>query len=65
MSVDKKMAAVIGTAVSAYLEAERAEQAAARSQPPVPAQRLRLWGQAGRQDIMRNRQMWQLRIVPR
>jgi hypothetical protein len=64
MEIDAKVAAAISTAVTAYIEAESAaEQAAAcaRFVGPVAS----LWGQSGRQEIMRNRQLWQLRIVPR
>ena len=61
MEIDKKVVAAIGTAVTAYIQSERAAEQAARAQAAhAPAN---LWGQSGRQEIMRNRQMWQLRIV--
>jgi len=64
MPANKKVVAAVGAAVSAYLEAEEAEQKAALARP-VPKPASRPWAQAGRQEIMRNRQLWQLRIVPK
>ena len=62
MERDKKVVAAIGTAVTAYIQEEKAAEQAARTRalrPPTNA-----WNLSGRQEIMRNRQMWQLRIVP-
>lgn len=64
MDLDKKVVAAIGAAVTAYVEEEEAERAA-RSRPANPPALSRPWSRAGRQEIMRNRQLWQLRIVPR
>jgi hypothetical protein len=64
MEMDRKVISAIGAAVTAYLEEERAEEAV-RPQIATPAATLRLWGQMGRQEIMRNRQLWQMKIVPR
>jgi hypothetical protein len=64
MKVDKKVVAVINTAVVAYIEAEKAAAKIARpARFTGPA--ANTWSQSGRQEIMRHRQMWQLRIVPR
>jgi len=60
MEIDTKVVAAIGAAVTTYIEEERA---AARELPaPLLAS---AWTLSGRQEIMRNRQMWQIRIVPR
>lgn len=60
---DKKVIAAIGTAVTTYILSQRAAEEAARTR------RLRsianVWNLVGREEIMRNRQMWQLRIVPK
>ena len=61
MELDKKLVAAIGTAVTSYLMEEEAERAA-RERAEYP--QASMWSQSGRQDIMRNRQMWQMRIVP-
>jgi len=62
MEIDKKLVAAIGTAVTAYMREEDAAERAARE--PERQAVSNIWGQSGRQEIMRNRQMWQLRIVP-
>lgn len=62
MEIDKKMVAAIGVAVTRYIQEEKAAIGAARERAQRPA--ANLWSQSGRQEIMRNRQMWQLRIVP-
>ena len=61
MGEDKqKVAAVVG-AINAYLEDERAILARLLS---AGLQRsLNLWGLAGRQEIMRHRQLTQLRVL--
>jgi len=62
MDIDKRLVAAICTAVKEYIAVEKAQETTARTQasrPPTNA-----WIQSGRQEIMRNRQMWQLRIVP-
>ena len=61
MELDKKLVAAIGTAVTSYLMEEEAERAAHMHAEYPEAS---VWSQSGRQDIMRNRQMWQMRIVP-
>lgn len=60
--LDRKIVAAIGAGVTSYIQAERAERAA-REGAARPA--ANLWSQSGREQLMRNRQMWQLRIVPR
>ena len=62
MEQDKKIVAAIGTAITAYIRDEKAAVQASRAQPARPV--ASAWSQSGRQEIMRNRQMWQLRIVP-
>ena len=61
MEIDNKIVAAIGTAVTRYLMEEEAEHAA-RKRTEYPQSNT--WSQSGRQEIMRNRQMWQMRIVP-
>ncbi|GAB4331026.1 MAG: hypothetical protein Kow0099_02070 [Candidatus Abyssubacteria bacterium] len=63
MEMDKKLVAAIGAGVSAYIQAQQASERPVRERPPQPG--IDLWRQSGRQEIMRHRQMWQLRIVPR
>ena len=62
MELDKKIVAGICTAVKEYIQIEKATEAAARTQALRPT--TNAWTLSGRQEIMRNRQMWQLRIVP-
>jgi hypothetical protein len=63
MELDKKLVAAISAGVNAYIESQQAAERAARERPSLPT--IDLWSQSGRQEIMRHRQMWQLRIVPR
>ncbi|MBI5115943.1 hypothetical protein HZA56_05675 [Candidatus Poribacteria bacterium] len=64
MKLDKKVVAAVNAAVVAYIEAEKvAVQAARPARFAGPA--TDSWSQSGRQEIMRHRQMWQLRIVSR
>ena len=62
MELDKKVVAAIGTAVTTYIREQRDAEQSARARSVRPA--ASAWSQSGRQEIMRNRQMWQLRIVP-
>ncbi len=63
-TVDKKVVAAINMAVMAYIQAEKAATQAVRpARFAGPA--TDTWSQSGRQEIMRHRQMWQLRVVPR
>ena len=62
MELDKKVIAAIGTAVTAYVQSQRAAEQAARTRRVQSI--ANVWNLAGREEIMRNRQMWQLRIVP-
>lgn len=62
MDIDKKTVAAICTAVNEYIQAEKAMEEVSRAKTFRPI--TRIWSQSGRQEIMRNRQMWQLRIVP-
>ena len=61
MKLDRKVVAAISTAVTNYIREEKAAEA--RKQRACPM--TNVWGRTGRQEIMRNRQMWQLRIVSR
>jgi len=61
MEIDKKVVAAIGAAVTTYVREEEAAGQAVRERAMRPA--ASAWSQSGRQEIMRNRQMWQLRIV--
>ena len=62
MELDRKVVAAIGTAVTAYIQDEKAQEQAVRML--ATPQATNMWSQSGRQELMRNRQMWQLRIVP-
>ena len=62
MELDKKLVAAISTAVTSYLMEEEEAERATRMHAEYPE--ASVWSQSGRQDIMRNRQMWQMRIVP-
>ena len=64
MDIDKRLVAAICTAVKEYIQAERAEEEVTRSRAKASRPAADAWSQSGRQEIMRNRQMWQLRIVP-
>ena len=59
MKADGKVVAAIGTAVTMYLAEEQAAERVERRPVASP------WAMASRQELMQNRQMWQLRIVPR
>jgi len=63
MELDKKVIAAIGTAVTAYVQSQRAAEQAARTRRSRPV--VNVWNRSGREEIMRNRQMWQIRIVPK
>jgi hypothetical protein len=63
MQADGKVVAAIGTAVAMCLADEEAAERAERLREVRPV--ASPWSQTGRQELMRNRQMWQLRIVPR
>ena len=62
MELDKKVVAAISTAVTAHIREGKAAEQAVREREMRPA--AGAWSLSGRQEIMRNRQMWQLRIVP-
>ena len=63
MELDRKVVAAISMAVTSYIRDEKAAEAVAQKRPAHPA--ANVWGQTGRQEIMRNRQMWQMRIISR
>ena len=63
MKLDKKVVAAISMAVTSYIQEEQAALAVAHRRPEPPA--ANVWGRTGRQEIMRNRQMWQMRIISR
>ncbi len=62
MELDKKVVAAISTAVTTYIKEEKTAGQEARKREARP--HAGAWALSGRQEIMRNRQMWQLRIVP-
>ncbi|UCD56897.1 MAG: hypothetical protein JSV16_13905 [Candidatus Hydrogenedentota bacterium] len=64
MELDKKVVAAISAGVTSYIQAQKAAERAARTRLAVRTT-ADLWSQSGRQQIMRNREMWQLRIVPK
>ena len=63
MQTDGKVVAAIGAAVTMYMAEEKAAECVECERPARPS--ARAWSQEGRQELMRNRQMWQMRIVPR
>lgn len=63
METNRKIVAAIGAAVTTYIEEEKAAARDARKRTAHPAP-PGAWSVSGRQEIMRNRQLWQLRIVP-
>jgi hypothetical protein len=63
METNRKVVAAIGAAVTTYIEEEKAAARDARKRPAHPSA-PGAWSVSGRQEIMRNRQLWQLRIVP-
>ncbi len=63
MNPNKKVVAAISMAVTSYIREENASMAAAQKRPEPAA--ANVWGQTGRREIMRNRQMWQMRIISR
>jgi hypothetical protein len=69
MNIDKKIVAAIGVAVTSYIADEKAAALAAGGPESGrafnQAQAANVWGTSGRQEIMRNRQIWQMRLVPR
>ncbi|RJP69531.1 MAG: hypothetical protein C4532_10855 [Candidatus Abyssobacteria bacterium SURF_17] len=67
MDIDKKIIAAITAGVTGYIQAERAAALAEQVPTARPHGRavLPTWSRAGREELMRNRQMWQLRIVPK
>ncbi len=64
MSDKSGITAAITAALAAYVEEEEAALLAA-----IPLRRpqvtVSLWGSSGREEMMRMRLLWQLRIVPR
>ncbi len=63
MELDNKVVAAISAGVTSYIQAEKTARHAA--QPQAARHAANEWSRSGRQEIMRNRQLWQLRIVPR
>ena len=62
-AIDPKLMAAITAAVHAYIEevklAESVEDVVVAA---PPAERINLWAIAGRQDLMIQRRLWQMRI---
>ena len=61
MKLDKKVVAAISTAVTNYIQEEKTAEAVAHERRTCPM--TNIWGRTGRQEIMRNRQIWQMRII--
>lgn len=62
-AIEPKVMAAIMAAVHAYIEEARRAEAMEElvvSAPPV--ERINLWAIAGRQDLMLQRRLWQLRV---
>ena len=62
-AIDPKLMAAITAAVHAYIEEIRQAEAleeVVTAAPPV--ERINLWAIAGRQDLMIQRRLWQMRI---
>jgi hypothetical protein len=65
-TIDPKVMVAISAAIGAYLEEEAmavmaAQTAAAPSPAAQPCATINLWAIAGRQDVMFQRRMWQMR----
>ena len=62
MKPDGKLVAAIGAAVTMYMAEEKAAERVECKRPTRPS--ASEWSRSGREELMRNRQMWQMRIVP-
>jgi hypothetical protein len=62
--IEKKVLAAIAGALRAHSDAERMmeELEVTLPVPALPAVRVNVWGMAGRQDIMLQRRLWQMRM---
>jgi|LQYC01.1.fsa_nt_gi hypothetical protein len=62
--VEKKVLAAIAGAMRASIDAERMieEEPKVVAVPALPASRANVWGMAGRQEIMMQRRLWQMRL---
>lgn len=61
-AIEPKLMAAITAAVHAYIEEQRAAAAEELVAAPPPVERVNLWAIAGRQDLMMQRRLWQLRV---
>ncbi len=61
-AIEPKLMAAITAAVHAYIEEQRAAAAEELVAAAPPVERVNLWAIAGRQDLMMQRRLWQLRV---
>ncbi|MFH0811520.1 MAG: hypothetical protein V2A69_01585 [Pseudomonadota bacterium] len=62
-TIEPKILAAISGAIKAYREEEMLMESREEViPPPGPIERVNLWAIAGRQDIMLQRKLWQLRL---
>ena len=61
--MEKKVIAAMVGVLRAYAEAEEAqEEVVAVRAESVPGVTINVWGMAGRQEIMLQRKLWQMRL---
>jgi len=62
-SIDPKVMAAISAGITAYLEEESlAAMAAQKATAAPPCSSVNLWAISGRQDLMLQRRMWQMKM---
>ena len=62
-SIEPKIVAAITGAITAYSEETKLRGVSEeKKEAPPPAEPINLWGIAGRQDLMLQRRIWQLRL---
>jgi len=60
-AIEPKIIAAISAAVKAYIEETTLAQVMEEVAAP-PVEKINLWAIAGRQDLMMQRRLWQLRM---
>ena len=62
-SIEPKIVAAIAGAITAYSEETDVKSVREKKKTvPPPVEAINLWGIAGRQDLMLQRRIWQLRL---
>lgn len=62
-NISPKIIAAITSAVSAYREQQRLQQEQEKDiRVPAQPERVNLWAIAGRQDVVFQRRLWQMRM---